>query len=592
MPETVSEYIFKRLAQEGVKDVFMVSGGGIMYLCEALGKSDSIRYWCNYNEQASAYAADGYARATGGLGVCLVTTGPGGTNALTGVAGAYVDSVPIVVISGQVRTQIAADFECQRQVGPQELNVVDMAKPVTKYAITVKDASEIRYELEKCIHLAKSGRPGPTWLCVPLDIQRAVVDEENLFAYQPEHYEAGNTGDVDFLEEKIRNAKRPLFIAGHGVAISGSCEDFKQLLAITNIPAVTTIGAQDILPEEHPQYLGAFGPVGQRRANFAVQNADFIIAMGTSLSLSCVGFDTEIAPQAEKVLVNIDRGELRCRHLDIQYKILADVKYVIRGLLSRFENKATPQYEHWVTVCEMWKNKFPPLASSREPVSGSVDIYALYHALSDLLDEKASLVSGNPAAAAVGMLQAFQLKAGQCAFTSVCFGAMGADIPHAIGAAVARPHGRTVLVTGDGSVLFNIQELMTVGFNKLPITICVLNNNGYQSIRNTQNNYFDGHFVGADATSGVGNPDFAKLADAFGLNYVHIGETAELEHALPLALSGEKPCICEIKLSQQQVCYRLGSKINAEGKLSPLPLHDIEPRLTSEELEENMGYFA
>jgi acetolactate synthase-1/2/3 large subunit len=591
MQVTVADYIFRRVAQAGVRDVFMVSGGGIMYLCDALGRNPDLAYWCNYNEQASAYAADAYARITGGLGACLVTTGPGGSNALTGLAGAYVDSIPVLAVTGQARTQICAEYACQRQVGPQELNIVPMAAPVTKYAVTLTDPQEARYELEKCLHTALGGRPGPVLLCVPLDIQRALVEPQTLNGYLPEPVAGLADDQLNFLEEKLRQAKRPVVIAGHGVTLSGGRELFDRFLRQTGLPAVLTIGALDLLPERHPQFQGRFGPAGQRRANFAVQNADFVLALGTSLSLSCVGFDVAVAPKAEKALVNIDKGDLRCRHLDIQHRILADAKAVLAGLERRFAAAPLAVSPRWLEVCAEWKGAYGPFPASLRPAPDAVDSYAFFHQLSERLDEGDVLVAGNSFGACGMMHQNFRCKTGQRAFTSVCFGAMGADLPHALGAAVAQKGRRVFLVTGDGSFLFNVQELMTIGFHRMPVTLFVLNNDGYQSIRNTQNNYFSGRQVGADAMSGVANPDFAKLAEAFGLAYDRLENTDSLPRDMARVLSLKAPCLCEVRLSQDQPYYRLGVLKTADGGTSPRPLEDMEPLLPREELNKNMSLF-
>lgn len=590
MKITVSDYIFQRVAQAGVKDVFMVSGGGIMYLCDALGRSPDLSYWCNYHEQGCAFAADAYARITGGLGVCLVTTGPGGTNALTGIAGAYVDSIPVLTICGQVRTHICAEHESQRQVGPQEINIVPMAAPVTKYSVTLTDAQEVRYELEKCIHFALSGRPGPALLCVPLDIQRTMIDPETLNGYVSQEVTTISADHLNFLEEKLRAAKRPVIIAGHGIALSGARKTLDAFLRQTGIPTVTTIGGMDLLPEDHPQFQGRFGPAGQRRANLAVQTADLVVALGTSLSLSCVGFDVPVAPQAEKILINVDKGDIRCKHLNIEHRILADARAVLEGLATRLKTPLAFD-PRWLGVCADWKRQYGPLPVSLAPEPDSVDIYAFYHQLSEQVEEDAVFVAGNSLDAGVMMHQNLRCKEGQQAFTSACFGAMGGDIPSAFGAAVAKKESRCVLITGDGSFIFNVQDLLAIGQHKLRTTLFVLNNDGYQCIRNTQNNYFSGRFVGADSTSGVFNPDFASLAKAFGLAYDKLDNTKTLAADMEAVLAIQQPCLCEVRIAKTQPHYRLGAQKNADGTSSPRALEDMDPLLPREELEKNRHIF-
>lgn len=592
MGMTVSDYIFQRLAQQGVKDVFMVSGGGIMYLCDALGRNPDLRYWCSYNEQAAAYSADGYARISNGLGACLVTTGPGGANAISGIAGAYVDSIPVLVISGQVRTQISGEYECQRQVGPQELNITAMAEPVTKYTVTLTRPDEVRYELEKCLHLAVSGRPGPVWLTVPLDIQCAQVEPEQLAPFLPEEApQAVSAADLDYLEARIRQAKRPVFIAGIGVQLARAAEEFSELLRETKIPAVTTISAMDLLPEEHSQFQGRFGGSAQRRANLAVQTADLVLALGTSLSLSCVGFDVEVAPAAEKILINIDKGDLRCQHLPLQRRILADALPVVTGLRQRFAAAPYTPDTAWLEACARWKGEYAPLTASLSPAPDGVDMYAFFHALSKSLGDDDITVGGNSLDAGIMLHQNLISRAQQRVFTSACYGAMGADIPAAYGAAVAGRGRRTVMVSGDGSALFNIQELLGIGFTRPNLKLFIVNNDGYQCIRNTQNNYFSGRYVGADASSGVANPDFAKLAEAFRIQYYRMERTADISDVIAAMFAHGGPCLCEIICSQAQPHYRLGSQKCADGATRPRRLEDMEPVLPREELLRTMTPF-
>jgi acetolactate synthase-1/2/3 large subunit len=594
MAISVSDYVFQRVAQAGVKDVFMVSGGGIMYLCDALGRSKDLRYWCNYHEQACAIAAEGYARVTENLGVCLVTTGPGSTNALSAVAGAFVDSIPVLVISGQVRTGIMADYSYQRQVGPQEINITPMAEPVTKHSVTVTNPEDVRYELEKCLYLARAGRPGPVWLNLPLDIQSAMIDPDQQRAFVPE---GKSTPDLDptvldQIAELLLASKRPVIIGGNGIVLGHARQVFRELVAKLQIPALSTVSGMDILAEDNPLFQGRIGPGGQRRANFALQNSDLVLALGTSLSISAIGFSDKFAPKAKKVHVNIDVGDLEKKNIKIEFPVLADVKEFIEGLLKRFETRAYQPTQRWLDACAMWKREYPPMPAPEHLQKSHVDIYAAYDELSRQLDDTDVVVSGNSLDGCIIAYQNHRVKDGQVAFTSACMGAMGWDLPALVGACTADDQKRRgVLVTGDGSVLFNIQELMFLAQNHLNAKLFISNNGGYQSIRNTQHRFFEGREVGTDTLSGVGNPDFKKLAEAFGLKYMLIQTNDQLKSAIETVFADKDPWIIEMLISRDQQRFRASSFVKPDGTIGSRPMEDMDPLLPREELERNMTMF-
>ncbi|WP_206951655.1 thiamine pyrophosphate-binding protein [Trinickia acidisoli] len=594
MAISVADYVFQRVAEEGVKDVFMVSGGGIMYLCDALGRASGLRYWCNYHEQACAIAAEGYARVTEGLGVCLVTTGPGSTNALSGIAGAWVDSIPVLVISGQVRTGIMADYTRQRQVGPQEINITPMATPVTKHAVTVTRAEDIRYELEKCLYLARAGRPGPVWLNLPLDIQSAMIEPDRLHAYVPDVARTPrlDRAVVSQIADLFSLAKRPVMLYGNGIVLGGARRAFRRLVEDLRVPAMSTVSAMDALPEDHPCFQGRIGPGGQRRANFALQNADLVLAIGTSLSISAIGFSEKFAPKAKKILVNIDEGDLDKRNITIDVPVLADANEFIAAFREALQarDRRTPQ--RWLDACAMWKRDYPPMPSAEHLQKEHVDIYAAYDELSRQLGDTDIVVSGNSLDGCIIAYQNHRVKDGQIAFTSACMGAMGWDLPALVGACVAGGRERRgVLVTGDGSVLFNIQELMFLGHHRLNAKLFISNNDGYQSIRNTQTRFFDGRQVGTDVHSGVGNPNFEQLAAAFNLNYLRISTNAELQPSIAKVFADDAPWLVEMCVSQQQQRFRASSYRQPDGTLASRPMEDMDPLLPREELERNMTMF-
>ncbi len=589
----VADYIFEKIAAQGVRDVFFVSGGGIMYLCDALGRNKDLTYWCNYNEQSSATAAEGYARVTEGLGVCLVTTGPGSTNALTGVAGAWMDSIPMVVISGQVRTQIMADYSYQRQIGPQEVNITPMAEPVTKYAVTVMDPADVRYEIEKCIYLARSGRPGPTWINLPLDIQSAEIDPETQRGFVPEGdaRPAISDADIEQVASSLLQARRPVLIGGYGIVLSGARQQFQAMVEHLNIPAMTTISAMDLLPEDHPLYQGRFGPGGQRRANFALQNADFVLAIGTSLSISCVGFNDRFAPKAEKFLVNIDKGDLEKKNITIEHPIHADARQFIEKLAGRIEPGQYTPDRRWTEACATWKRDYPPMPAREHLVTDKVDSYVFYDVLSRMLGNRDIVVSGNSLDGCIIAYQGHHVKKDQIAFTSVCYGAMGWDLPALVGAAVGDRSRRAVMVTGDGSFLFNVHELMLLGLHRLNTKLFIFNNDGYQSIINTQNRYFEGRQVGTQESSGVANPDFRLLAGAFRLNYLKIKTNDDLETGIGKVFSDEEPWLIEVTGSREQQRFRASSYRKEDGTLASRPMEDMDPLLPRDELERIMTMF-
>ncbi|HQS47104.1 MAG: hypothetical protein B7Y12_05205 [Rhizobiales bacterium 24-66-13] len=593
MPITVSDYIFQRVAEQGVRDVFFVSGGWIMYLSDALKRNPDLNYIVNYHEQSCAIAAEAYARVNEKLGVCLVTAGPGSTNALTGVAGAYVDSIPMLVISGQVRTQIMADYTYQRQVGPQEINIQPMAEPVTKYIVTVMDAKDIRYEVEKCLHLAMSGRPGPVWLNVPLDIQNALIEPTEIRGYTPdeESIPALPLSEIERVAAMIAKAKRPVLIGGNGIVLAGARAEFRTLVETLNIPALVTISAMDLLAEDHPLFQGRGGPGGQRRANFALQNSDLVLAIGTSLSISCIGFNDQFAPKAEKILVNIDDGDLERKNVKIEHPIKADAKDFISRLLTQFSAHQYSPTSRWLEACAEWKKSHPVMLPKEIVQDGFVDAYEFYDELSRQMGSTDIIISGNSLDGCIIAYQAHRIKEGQRAFTSVCFGAMGWDLPALVGGCVADRSRRGVLITGDGSLLFNVQELMTLAVFNLNAKIFISNNGGYASIRGTQTRFCEGRYIGVDGDSGVANPDFAALAKAFGIDYIRIDKSDELSDKIKLAFSTTKPCIIDMNVSREQQRFRASSYKKEDGTIASRPIEDMDPLLPREELHRIMTMF-
>lgn len=590
----LSDYVIKFISAQGIDTVFTVTGGGIMHMVDSLGRSESVDYVCNYHEQACAVAAESYARASGLPGVCLVTTGPGSTNALTGVAGAWVDSIPMLVISGQVRRDIIADYDKVRQMGPQEINIEPMARPVTKYFNTVMDPATIAEELEKAYTLAVSGRPGPVWLNLPLDVQGAEVDlPEPVRLPPPAKVPGPDLATLDRLVERLAAARRPVLVLGNGVHHAKAREDALALAEALGMPVLMTIGGMDLLPEDHPLNLGRFGPFGQRAANFVVQTCDLMLTLGTSMSLSTVGFNTDsFSPQSTKIVVNVDAEESAKMLPRPELAITADAGVFARALRAHPGVASLAWDEEWLPACREWKSRYPVVGPERYVDTEHVNSYVLLERLSERLNEGDIILSGN-ALDAVSLYQAYKAKKNQRAYTNINFGAMGWDLPAAVGAAFARKGQPLVLVTGDGSLQFSVHELLTLAHYQVDIKLFVLNNGGYESIRATQNNLFAGHLVGADKATGVANPDFAHLAAAYGFAYQHIVNHSELEAGLDACFARRGPVLCEVNIAYNQIrSPRLLSRKQPDGSLLSPALEDMYPFLPAEEVAAVMSRFA
>lgn len=597
----VSEYVFEQLATRGITDVFTVTGGGIMHLTDALGSNPDITYWCNYHEQACAIAAESYARLSGRLGVCLVTAGPGATNALSGLVSAWMDSTPVLVLAGQVRRDLASDFSRWRQVGPQEVDSLRMATAVAKFAERVDDPSSISEVLERAIAAATSGRPGPAWVEIPLDIQAS-----DLAADSPGHGQRAGTSvppglserastDMRRVREAIGQSSRPVIVAGKGIRIAGAQATFDDVARRLQIPVVTTIGGMDVLGEDHPLNFGRFGPTGQRRANFVVQNSDLLLAVGTGLSVAAIGFDTSgFAPHAAKMMVNIDEGELAKPNLSLDVAVHCDLAPFLAAMAtgSRTRSALSPARSEWLEICREWKLRYPLLTADHTRDPHHVNSYYLAHALSRALGEDDVVLTGN-SLDAHSVFHSFAVKSGQRVYTNTNYGAMGWDLPALVGACVAHRGERVILVTGDGSLQFNVQELLTIGRHHMNARIFVLNNGGYQAIRATQKAFCAGRLMGSDEESGVFNPSFDDLASAYGLRYARIIDNAAVDEELDGFLEADGPLLCEVNLAyQQERTPRVQSRRLEDGTMESGSLQDQYPFLPREEIEANMRISA
>lgn len=579
----VSDYIAKRLKDVyDVKHVFMVSGGGAMHLNDSFGRY--IPYIANHHEQACAIAAEGYARVGEKLAVVNVTTGPGGLNCLNGVFGQWTDSVPVLYISGQVKysTTIASCPDIPlRQLGDQEVDIISVVKPLTKYSVMVTEPNEIKYHLDKAIYEATSGRFGPVWLDVPMNVQSALVDESALVEFNPPQPVVYDLCINDVVEQ-LGKSKRPVIIAGQGVRLSKSTERFKSLLKELKVPVLTTFNAMDLLADDHPCYIGHPGTIGQRGANFVLQNADLVLCLGTRNNIRQVSYNWEnFAKNAYKIVVDIDRAELDKPTILPDRKIHADLAQFLPQLC---ESLPKNDYADWLGWCKERKARFENPAEYES--SDQINPYEFVRELSAQLDESAVIVSAN-ATPSICLFQNAIIKEGQRVIVNSGDASMGYDLPAAIGAALIGEN--VICLAGDGSIMMNLQELQTIKQYNLPIKIFVLNNSGYVSIKNTQKNFFEGRMTASESSSGVTLPDFGEIAKAFGLKTVRIDSTHSLSLEISKVLKMDAPVLCEVILQSD---YAFSPKLSArkmeDGTMVSPSLEDMYPFLSREGYNDNM----
>jgi acetolactate synthase-1/2/3 large subunit len=589
----VSQYVTHYLTERGVHDVFLVSGGGIMHLLDAIGSQPGMRYIATYHEQAAVVAAEGYARTSGKIGVAFATVGPGAANAVAGLPGAWVDSIPLLVIAGQLRQDIIADYSQLRQYGPQEANTLDMARPVTKYAARVTDPAAIRRHLDLAFHHALHGRPGPVWLELPLDVQGAIIDENALdgaeIAAEPVD-RARLRADANHVAELLRRAERPLIIGGNGVRLGRAVGLLGQLIGRFKLPVVLPITAKDLVADDHPQCVGIFGTAGQRRANFAVQNADLVLALGAGLNIQKCGFNVAgFASKATKVLVDIDAAQLYRQALKPDVAIQAHVFPFLAELLVALQAAPPVPAARWLDACATWKRRYPIITDDYRADPAHVNSYLFMDALSDAMRADDTIVPG-AGLDTVSAYQALRVRAGQRVLISG-WGSMGWDLPLSVGACIASGR-RAIAITGDGSVQWNIQELMTIAHNRLGVKLFIFNNAGFSSIRATQKSFFEGRFVGSERNSGVTSPDFALLARAYGLPYARIETSAALADGLRTFLADDAAGICEVLLApEQSISPKASAFARPDGTFESRPLEDMAPFLPRDEAYANMHLF-
>lgn len=586
----VSDFIVKFINESmKVKHVFMLSGGGWMHMLDSLGHNKNIRYICNLHEQAASIAAEAYGQYTNNIGVAMVTTGPGGTNAVTGVAAGWIDSTPMMIISGQVKRADMIGKSNLRQHGPQEINIVPIVKSITKYAVSVLEPNEIKYHLEKAYYLATTGKKGPVWLDIPLDVQGAEIDEEKLVGYVPELNFSNNSIDIDGVINLINKAQRPVFLVGNGVYLSGAKDEFLKLVDLLNIPVLTTWKTIDFFDEKNPLYIGRPGSIASRGANFNLQNCDLFISIGARMDLPQIAFNFDnFAKNANKIIVDIDEEELNKFNSSNIIKIKTDAKYFIEALTNSL-SKITYKDTGWIAKCNELKNKYPLINKEYLALENYVNSYVLLDVLSSEMQENDLFVPGSSGSCSEVSCQAFKVKKGQVFLNNQGFGSMGFGLPASIGACIASGQRRTICVNGDGGFMMNIQELETVSRLNLPIKYFILNNGGYGSIKNMQNNHFNGFYVGSGITSGVTIPSFEKIAYSYDIKYTKIKNQKNIREQVRQVLNEAGPVICEIMIDpNMQTQPRVSSKKLENGSMFSMPIENMWPFLNEEELKQNL----
>lgn len=609
----VSDYVSQFLVDNGITHAFTVTGGGAMHLNDSLGHQKGLTCVYNHHEQACAIAAESYARIHNKIAALCVTTGPGGTNAMTGVVGGYLDSIPMLVISGQVRYDTTARSTGLniRAMGDQEFDITKSAAAMTKYAQMLTDPKQIRYCMEKALYIATTGRPGPCWIDIPVNFQGFYVDTDELEGFDPAEYEAQlaphvTDEQVDAIIDKIKNAKRPVLYAGNGIRISGGYESFKKVVELLNIPVATGWDSIDEIYDEHPLYVGRGGIMGDRAGNFAVQNSDLVFAIGNRLSIRQVGYNWKTwAREAYVIMNDVCEDEMKKPTLHVDMPVWADAKELLEKMAARLEKTGEKVFtgNDWIERCQQWKKNYPVVLPKHYEDKNHANVYAFIKELSSRLSEGQVTVVGNGSACVVGS-HAYVIKKDQRFIINSAIASMGYDLPAAIGAAVAEHgdkalYGRSltddsvkdiILVTGDGSIQMNIQELQTVIHHKMPIKIFLINNQGYHSIRQTQTNLFNKNFVGIGPQSGdLSFPDMSKLAPAYGYPYLSCDGNDKLDETIDKALGMKGPVICEIFVSTEQIFEpKSATKRLEDGTLVSPPLEDLAPFLDRDEFRKNM----
>lgn len=605
MKQKVSDYIADFIARWGIQDIFTVTGGGAMHLNDAFGHHEKLHCTYQHHEQACAMAAEAYARVENKMAAVCVTTGPGATNAITGVLGGWMDSIPMIIFSGQARyaTTVPASGLPLRSMGVQECNIVPVVTPLTKYAHMVVHPEDIRYHLEKALYFAVTGRPGPVWLDIPLDVQGAVVETEKMPSYDPKENpellpKSISEDVVEQILDKLQESSRPVLFPGNGVRLAGAIEEFRYLAEILGVPVITGMSSVDAIESDHPLFVGRSGGTGTRPGNFALQNSDVLLSIGNRQGFAQTGFQfKDWARESYTILNDIDENELKKPSLHVSLPVFGDAGELIKKLVTAARNrgasKEQPLFsgEDWRKQCSLWKEKYPVVTEKHYKTieEGCTNIYAFYEELSKAMKEDQNLMVSVGTSRVAGS-QAFRVKKGQRFITNPNTASMGFCLPGAIGVCIASGKKPVVCVTGEGSLQMNLQELQTIWQNRLPVKLFVINNQGYHSIRQTQQNYFGEPLVGVGEESGdLSFPDLEKLIPAYGFPYRSIHTSEELQEKIKEVLDFDGAIVCEVFVTKYQKTEpKTSAKKLPDGRMVSAPLEDMYPFLSREELEENM----
>jgi len=587
----VADYIISYLYNHGTKHIFMLTGGGAMFLNDAVALHKKIQPICQHHEQACVMAAETYSRISGNLGTALVTSGPGATNTITGVLGAWQDSTPCLIISGQAKKEQTINYskiKWVRQLGTQEGDIIPIIQSITKLSVLISDPNKIKYYLEKAIYTAKSGRPGPVWLDIPLDVQSVLIDETKLIGFNPSEIPKIKTKptdkEINNVIKILKTSTKPLFIIGNGIRLSNSVKEFLKLVEISKIPVVNTLMGVDVIDYNHPFYIGRGGTKGQRAANIAIQNADLIISIGTRLAIPFTGHNfKEFAPKAKIIVIDIDPKEHSKKTIKIDKIIISDAKEFINKLTKNITKIKFNFNDNWAKECVKLKYNYPVCLPRYKKLSANMNMYYIVDKLSNELD-KNDIIIADAGSAFYTVSQAFKTKQGQRLLIPGATGTMGYNLPASTGACIANNKKRVICITGDGSFQMNLSELITISYYKLPIKIFIFNNRGYLSIRNTQKKFFNNRLIGESDKSGVGLVNLSKISDSFNIKYFKIKNNKELIKNISKILEYKGPVICELMcLEEQLIIPSVSTKQEKNGTLISTAYDDMFPFLSEKE---------
>ena len=595
MSETyrVADYIADFIEKIGVNNVFLLPGGGAMHLVDAVGKNSKIEVVACLHEQAAAISAEAYSRISENIGVAMVTTGPGATNAITAVAGAWIESVPLMIISGQCKRSDMLRDSPLRQKGVQEVDIVKMVNSITKFSKIVENPLEIKAIMEEAHHTAKDGRSGPVWIDVPLDVQGAPVSPEDLPSWKEINDKNKareiSTNVIEDIKDLIAKANRPLVLAGHGIRLANAAESFRDWIEEIGVPVVSTWNALDLLPYDHPLYVGRPGVVALRGPNFAVQNCDLLISIGCRLDNIITAYNSKgFAREAKKVIIDVDQNEISKLEMDIEIALVSDADRFIEKIKT-IKITTSPLLKEWQGTCFDWKIRYGVNDGKPFPNKGEISHYHLANSLSENIPEDTLISTGSSGLAVEAFYTVFRNKSGQRVFLTSGLGAMGYGLPSAIGACFANDRKPMIAIESDGSLQLNIQELATVKAFNLPIVLVVMNNDGYASIRNTQRNYFEERYVGTGPESGLVLPDLEKLSFTYEIKFKQVSDASDLDFTLTECMGSFQPIIIDVRLIKNEVLLpKVSALPQKDGSIHSMPLEDMTPLLPIKTLKSEM----